>query len=302
MRKLIFILMLVAFKSLAETGNSLFAENSFVAIVRDKQSGIYYGDSLVRQIVNETLYAGVFVLYKDPSKLNSRMERSTMYKNIASRLNRIKPSKIYINRDDTEILDFISDSLRSHIVVLPTSLESRVRRYSNKLLKVLLQSRLDFDKIYILKDSTDHSRDTADYFKRFLTDSKQLPGVKIELVQLKSFQDIRKFFNGKLRDTPAIVLNVATTLFDREVNRQRFADDLKAEIADSNNRHLDIGFSVAGINEALIITDDPSDLFKQIQSEDKYISVRLLINKERLEKLRLNSNTVNYFYEIDGIL
>ncbi len=301
MIKTIFLSLLITF-SIGAADNNLFSENSFVAVVSNKQSGIFYGDPLTRELVKRSFFSGVYIIYKDPSQENTRTEFENSLKRIAQRLNAIKPARIFISNKDVALLDYLSDINRAKVTILPNTLKAQSLRHADQITDLIKYGRIKHNYIYILQDLSEISQIQAEFISAGLvisgTDKKL-----VKKVTIKDFQSLRKFFRSDERRTQSVIINKLFTLRDVELNSMKFSDDIKRELISVNRQHVDIGFEQAAYNEAFIIQDNSSDVYSDIvDGVDTYIRVNVLINKKRINKLNHHHVMVNYFYRIDGIL
>lgn len=301
-RFLLIFLMLVA--TVAEGNNFLFSEKSFIAVVRNTQGGIYYGDPVIRELVDRGLYSGVYVLYLDPSSANTRTERKHSYQRIAEKLNSIKPLTIYISKDDTELIDYLHDSVKPSVSVVKTSKSGRAKRHAEKIMRFLLRSDIDIKTLYILQDKSTYSEETSILLKTALEAWKSIPNLKVKILTIPSFQGIRLKLNVLNSEEEVVIINNLQSLLDVELSIYKGVDDIKQELIKYNAKHLDIGFYRALENEAIVIEDYPIDIHNLIVNGYgyNYIRVGLYVNPERIRKLKYNNVITNYFYQIDGLI
>lgn len=266
---------------------------------------MYYGDPVIRELVDRGLYQGVYVLYLDPAQANTRTERKQKYQRVARKLNSIEPTTIYISRMDSDIIDYLDNSVRDRVVIIENSWSSRAKRQATKITSFLVRSDIDVKKIYILQDSSTFSETTTSYLKQALDSHKRIPNLKIEIISIKNFQDIRLTFNRIDKEQEVVIINNLRTLLDVELNKYKDADDIKHELVTYNHRHLDIGFKRALENEAVVIEEHPADLYKIFAEDapkDTYIRTRVFVNPERIRTLKQDIIITNYFYQIDGLI
>ena len=304
MIKFFLLISLLLVTTVTKGNNFLFSEKSFIAVVRNTQGGIYYGDPVIRELVDRGLYSGVYVLYRDPSSTNTRTERRHSYQRIAEKLNSIKPLTIYISKDDTELIDYLQDEVKSSVKIDKTSKSGKAKRHAEKIMRFLSDSDIDIKTLYILQDKSTYSEETSTLLKTALDTWKIIPNLKVKILTISSFQGIRIQFNKLNKEREVVVINNLQSLLDVELSIHKDADDIKQEIIKYNARHLDIGFYRALENEAIILEDHPVDIHNLIVNgdEDSYIRVGLYVNPKRIRKLQYYNVITNYFYQIDGLI
>lgn len=290
----------VSVSILASSG--LFVDRSFIALVLNRQNGAHYGDPLSREInTRDVESVGVLVVYKDPSELNTRTEKSNAFKKIAKILNNVNPGHIYISKEDTGILNYLKTEHIDKVRVAGDILSGRSLRHAKKIVNFLKGGNVRHETIIVLHDETLDSMSKSSKMVKSLIASG-INAKKIKETGITSFQGIRIFLGTLLKSKNVILINKLGVLRDVELGKNKFSNDIKKELNSANSHFLDIGFGVGQYNEAIVIEDDARDLYEIFFGKTCEVRVNVLVNKDRLKSMGLNYITVNYFHNIGGLI
>ena len=302
----LFIALLFIISNLTEAGvDTVFAKEEFVLAIVKSPVGSYYGNPYIRYLTDHLGTDGVHAVYIKPTIAKTKIPSNYQISLIAGKIVNTAPKQVLA---DSSIIKRLKTELPViwHSRLKPFSFEdvesSYVEQYAIKLRNFLAASNFIYDKVYILHDQTPFSTERALRVKNDLQKAK-FPSLKLKLVAIKNYHSIGAELRKISDKPPSIIINSIYVVNDVEVNKLKYGDDAKKSILANNRKHLDIGFWQARYNEALIIEPNPKQFYDHfIMGKSKTITVNLLVNKDRLNSLKLRHLYINGVNELDGLI
>jgi hypothetical protein len=294
--------------------HSLKIENKpTIYLVTQNPLGAYYGDRVANHLAKSFKDHQINTYYLNMDIGTSDSNINYLLNLIVDDINKVNPSFVFVHNSGLTVAlkkELGSKYIISDFSVTNTKDDVLLEDPITKLISILDAFDYTVGKYYIITDKTNQSKRNSSLFKRLLKANK-VKDVDIEILEVSDAKNLTKELN-RLNGLPkGVIFNALYLLRDNELNKIKYAVELKNQLTEFNKKHIDVSpyLSVGG-NEALIFLIDlnqANSFFKKYinkssDSEIERANFKVLLNVDRFDKLGLKEHYMKNINVIDGVI
>lgn len=308
MRFLALVLLLLV--SMTVFGFQIDKSKPVIYLVNQNPTAPYYGNAAASYIAKKFPSYSVYAYYLDMDFQNSRGTARFLVEAVVSDVRRVKPAFVIIQATgiSKELIEALPDQKIIAFSFVSSPNVIAVQNPVDKLLEALHAMEYDYDKFYILSDSSTVSRQYAAMYESLLG-KKNIPKTKIETTHIADTRMLEKKLRELNKMPRGIILNLMTEIQNDESSANKYAIDIKRILVRLNKRHIDVGgYLIHEGNESILLRMDYDKIGPFIENIGKdtskipHVPIRLYFNTQRLSELGLSKNYVQGISYIDEII
>lgn len=283
-----------------------------IYFVSQNPLGAYYGDRVASHLAKTFKQHQVRAIYLKMDVGTSDSNINYLLNYIVSDVKKVEPKYVFVHNSGLTTnlkKELGSDFIISDFSAKETDNDVLLENPIARLMTVLNAFDYSANKFYILSDRTNQSKRNSSVFKNLLIENK-VKESDIQLIELKDAKHLTKELNRLNGVDQGIIVNALYVLRDNDINKMKYAVDLKNQLTYFNKKHIDISpYLGKDKNEALIFLidlDQASIFFNHYilksERQNKKVRFRVLLNVDRFDHLGLKDNYMKNINVIDGIV
>lgn len=307
MRFAVALLLLV---SMAVFGFDVDKSKPVIYLVNQNPTAPYYGNAAASYIAKRFPSYSVYAYYLNMDFKNSRGTTRFLVEAVVSDIRRVKPAFVILQANGTskELIEALPDQKIVTFSFSPGPNTIVIQNPVDKLLEALNAMDYEYDKFYILTDSSTVSRQYAVAYETLLG-KKNVPKAKIETTHIADTRMLEKKLRELNKMPRGVILNLMTEIQNDESSANKYAIDIKRILVRLNKKHIDVGgYLIHEGNESILLRMDYDKIGPFIENIGKdtskipQVPIRLYFNTQRLSALGLSKNYVQGISYIDEII
>lgn len=303
-------LALLLFVSMTVFGFEVDKSKPVIYIVNQNPTAPYYGNAAASYIAKKFPAYSVHAYYLKMDFQNSKGTARFLVEAVVGDIRRIKPAFVILQATgiSKELIEALPDQ---KIVTFGFNAGPNVITIQNpvdRLVEALEAMEYEYDKFYILTDSSTASRQYALAYESLLG-KKNVPKAKIETTHIHDTRMLEKKLRELNKMPRGVILNLMTEIQDDESTANKYAIDIKRILVRVNKKHIDVGgYLIHEGNESILLRMDYDKIGPFIENIGKdtskipQVPIRLYFNTQRLSALGLSKNYVQGIAYIDEII
>ena len=307
MRIALALLLLV---SMAVFGFDVDKSKPVIYLVNQNPTAPYYGNAAASYIAKKFPSYSVYAYYLNMDFQNNRGTTRFLVEAVVSDIRRVKPAFVILQANGiiAELKEALPDQ---KIVVFGFNSGANtivIQNPVDRLIQALDAMEYEYDKFYILTDSSTVSRQYAAAYE-ILLGKKNIAKSKIETTHISDTRSLEKKLREINKSPPGVILNLMTEIQDDESTSNKYAIDIKRILVRLNKRHIDVGgYLIHEGNESILLRMDYDKIGPFIENIGKDstkiqpVPIRLYFNIQRLNALGYSKNYVKGIAYIDEII
>lgn len=304
-----FAIALLLFVSMTAFGFDVDKSKPVIYLINQNPTAPYYGNAAASYIAKRFPSYSVYAYYLKMDFQNNRGSTRFLVESVVSDIRKIKPAFVILQA--TGITQELKQALPDQKIVTfsftPGPDTIVIQNPVDRLLEAIDAMEYEYDKIYILSDSSTVSRQYAAGYEILLT-KKGLNKNKIETIHITDTRMLEKKLRELNKAPAGIILNLMTEIQNDETAANKYAIDIKRILVRLNKRHIDVGgYLIQEGNESILLRMDYAQIGPYIEnigkdsSKLKPVPIRLYFNTTRLSALGMSKHYLKGISYIDEI-